>query len=98
MEITRESITFTREFMERLPMSTVTVGPIPGALVEGEFMEEIGAGLCSAGAPSPPIHEMIIDQGIENRILCRTVAFLRVGIFTYFFCPGVVQLLTNDHT
>ena len=54
---------------------------IPGALVEGEFMEEIGAGLCSAGAPSPPIHEMIIDQGIENRILCRTVACQHIYIF-----------------
>ena len=68
MEITRESITFTREFMERLPMSTVTVSPgIPGALVEGEFMEKpelVFAQLNSL----PPIHEMIIDQRIDNRM------------------------------
>ena len=78
--------------------------PHPRCPCRGRIYGETGAGLCSAGAPSPPIHAMIIDQGIENRILCRTVAFLRVDIFSYFVCifsyfvcPGVVQLLTiND--
>ena len=55
-----------RNHKERTP-NVNTIGPSPGALAEGEFMEKPELVFAQLDSLSP-IHEMIIDQGIENRI------------------------------